>query len=98
MKLHELIHKAIGYAPDPITGTLGGATGGAVVGTVATVTTMHGAGVTVASLVATASTLGVGTTASLIGAVAAPIILPAIGCCAVYGAFFGTANWLKKFK
>ena len=95
MSLHKLVHQATGYAPDPITGTVGGALGGTVVGTVATGAALHGAGVTVASVVATASTFGVGATASAIGAFAAPIILPAIWCCAAYGAVHGTVNWLK---
>lgn len=32
MSLHKFVHQAISYAPDPITGTVGGAIGGGLVG------------------------------------------------------------------
>ena len=95
MTLHNLAHKAIAYAPDPITGTVGGALGGTLVGTVGTVATLHSAGVTVAGVVASASTIGVGATAGLLATIAGPIVIPAIACCAAYGAIHGSINWIK---
>jgi hypothetical protein len=96
MDLHKLVHKGLDYMPDPIIGATYGAAGGAVVGTVATGAALHGAGLTISGIVVTASTIGAGATASAIGAFAAPIVLPAIGCCAVYGAGKGLINWASK--
>lgn len=96
MSLHKFVHSTLkDHAPEPVAGTALGAVGGTAVGTVATGAALHGAGVTVGTVVASASTVGVGATASALCTVAAPIILPAIGCCAVYGAASGLANWIK---
>lgn len=95
MSLHKIVHDVLKHAPDPVTGAIGGALGGTAVGAVATGTALHGVGVTVAGVVASASTIGVGATVSAIGAFAAPIILPAIGCCAAFGASAGTFNSVK---
>jgi len=95
MSLHKFVHQALEHAPDPITGTVGGVIGGSLVGTVATGVALHGAGFTVASVVATASTVGVGAAVSTIGVVASPIFGAAVGCCALYGAVKGTMNWVK---
>ena len=95
MSLHKLVHKGLDYAPEPVAGAALGAVGGTAVGTVATGAALHGAGVTVGAVVASASTVGVGATASALCAVAAPIVGPAIVCCAGYGAIHGLANWIK---
>lgn len=95
-RIHDTIHQGLNYAPEPVLGAALGATGGTVVGTVASAAALHTAGVTVGSVVATASTFGVATTATALGALAAPIMGPAIGCCAIYGACRGLVNWAKN--
>lgn len=94
--IHDQMHKALEYAPDPLSGAAGGTVGGAIVGAAATGVALHGAGVTVAGVAASVSTIGLGATAGALATFAAPIIVPAMGCCAMYGAFRGLLNWGKS--
>lgn len=100
MTLHNFVHHQLKRSPDPITGAAAGAAGGTVVGTAATATALHAAGWSAATVVASASTAGVGATATALGTAtvvaAAPVLLPAIGCCAAVGATCGAINWVKK--
>lgn len=95
MGLHDFVHKGLDYAPEPVAGAALGAVGGTAVGTVATGAALHSAGYTVGAVFASASTVGIGATASALCTIAAPIVVPAIGCCALYGAARGFLNWGK---
>lgn len=95
MTLHKIVHQGLGYCPDPVTGAAAGTVGGATVGTVAAASTLH---LTVGGLAASVGTFGVGATASVLATAAAPIVLPAVGCCALFGAAAGTKNWVTKWS
>lgn len=91
-QLHNGVHKVLTYMPEPISGATVGAAGGTIVGAASSVSALH---LTVGGVVASVHTVGITTTASIIATAAAPIMLPAIGCCTVFGASYGLYNWAK---
>ena len=94
--LHEAVHRGIEQAPDPVIGVVGGAACGTVVGAVAAVGAIKATGVTVGVVVASVKVLGVAATASALGSMAAPFVIPAVLTCAAFGLGQGLKNWLQK--
>jgi len=95
-RAHDVVHAGLASAPDPVSGAVAGAAGGAVLGTAAAAASIHGAGVTAVGIGAAIHTVGLAATAGALGTLAAPVVIPAVVCCAGYGALHGLANWCRE--